>query len=201
MGRLLNLLQVQNTLEEEGIRLFTPKEFARLLKTTEISARKFLERYTKKGAFVRAKRGLYLYGYQPSQEFVLANKIYEPSYISLETALSYYGIIPEAVYTITSVTSRASQEFTVAGRLFRYQKIKQAAFTGYVPCRFGGQTGLIATPEKALVDYLYFVSLGKKSLNDRLRLTELKFATVKKYSQFFTHKGLRRKVNDLAKRT
>ena len=198
MGRKLNLILVQKTLRERGFKIFTPREFAQIFTTSKISAQKFLERYTKKGVFLRAKKGLYIFEFEPAEEFLFANKIYSPSYISLESALSLYHLIPETVYAVTSITTKPTREFSIGERLFEYRKIKLKAFTGYIPQKIGGEISLVATPEKALVDYLYFVSLGKKSLNERLDLREVDFTQVKRYARLFENKKLERIINDFA---
>lgn len=201
MGRKLNLVQVEKILQDKGFKIFTPFEFARIFNTSQISAQKFLERYTKKGVFARVKKGLYIFQLNPPNEMVLANRIYFPSYISFETALAHYGLIPETVYSITSVTVKPSREFFLGETSFPYLKIKKEAYTGYIPKEFGGEIALIATPEKALADYLYFVSLGKKRHNDRLNIKEVDFVKLKKYLRLFSRKSLERMVNDLAGRT
>lgn len=197
MGRKLNLILVEKTLKDRGFTLFTPFDFAGIFETSLTSAQKFLERYTKKGVFTRAKKGLYLFEHNPRQDVILANKIYFPSYVSLDYALSYYGIIPETVYSMTSVTTKPTREFDVANRSYEYRKIKKEAYTGYTAMTFDGQTGLMAEPEKALVDYLYFVSLGERILNDRLSLRKINLDKVKIYGRLFQRPGLERIINDL----
>lgn len=200
MGRILNLILVEKTLREKGFWIFTPWQFARIFQTSLISAQKFLERYTKKGVFIRAKKGLYLFEPSPAKEIILANKVYFPSYVSLETAFSDCSLIPETVYSVTSVTTKPTREFEIMGRLFEYRKIKKEAFTGYMPKQISGETGLMATPEKALVDYLYFVSLGKKNLNERMNFRGIDFGKVKNYSKLFGNPKLERIINDIIRR-
>lgn len=196
MGRKMNLVQVERGLKDKDFKIFTPFEFARIFKTSSVSAQKFLERYTKKRVFTRVKKGVYIFNLDSPNEMVLANRIYFPSYVSFETALSYYGLIPESVYSITSATTKPTREFFLGETAFSYSKIKREAFTGYIPEQFEGETILIATPEKAFCDYLYFVSLGKKRLNDRLKTDKLDFAKVKRYVKVFKRKGLERMIND-----
>lgn len=105
--------------------------------------------------------------------FFIANKIHEPSYISLNSALSHYGIIPEVVYATTSITTKTSREFDTPQGNFIYQRIKKSAFTGYGLSLIDKEKVLIAKPEKALADYLYFVDLKRVSLNDRLELKHI----------------------------
>ncbi len=94
--------------------------------------------------------------------------------MSFEYALAYHHLIPEAVYEVTSATTRTSRHIEAVGKGFTYRRIKPAAFTGYRPERVSGHVVLIAEPEKALVDSLYFASLGRLSLPERLDLSQLR---------------------------
>ena len=112
----------------------------------------------RKGVIVRVKKGIYIFGEdyrrRPFSREILANLIYGPSYISLEYALHYFGLIPERVEAVTSVTTGRSRKHATPVGLFSYRKIPLAAF------RIGmdrvelddGRSFLIATPEKALAD-------------------------------------------------
>jgi len=111
-----------------------------------------------KGVIVRVKKGLYVFGEayrrRPVSREVLANLIYGPSYISLEYALQYHGLIPEAVETVTSVTSGRSRSFATPFGVFTYRRIPIRMFeTGMDRMTLDdGRSFLIATPEKALAD-------------------------------------------------
>lgn len=187
---IINPLVVHDTLQEKKVTLFTPHEFSRVFKVPARNTRYFLEAYTKRGLLVRLRKGLYVLKEMIPNEEAIANALYQPSYISLEYALSRFGIIPEMPYTITSVTTKITATFTVLGRDFSYQKIKKTAFTGYVPEKVGRHAIFIATPEKALVDYLYFVSLGKKTLNDRLLIDRLDWKKIKSYGKRYVRPRL-----------
>jgi len=181
----LNLLFVQNELKNKGLILFTPKEFERVFDVSATTASQFIHAYRKKQYFAKVRNGLYaVEGNRPPTSF-LANKIYRPSYVSLETALSYYGIIPETVYSITSVTSKPTRAFEAFGLDFSYTRIKQAAFCGYTTKQENGLTFFLAEPEKALADFLYLVSLGKKTLNDRTDARGLDKQKVVDYATLF----------------
>jgi len=114
----------------------------------------------RKGSIIRIKKGLYVFGddnrQRPYSREILANLIYGPSYVSLEYALGYHGIIPERVEAITSVTVGRSRKFTTPIGLFVYRMIPMAAFrTGVDQVETGdGRPFLIAVPEKALADKL-----------------------------------------------
>ncbi len=112
----------------------------------------------RKKDIVRIKKGLYIFGdnyrRRPYSREILANLIYGPSYISLEYALHYYGLIPERVEAVTSVTSGRSRRFFTPAGLFVYRKISLKAFqTGMDMIEIEGERSfLIATPGKALAD-------------------------------------------------
>lgn len=191
MHKKLNLVLVQRELRERGMLVFTPKEFERIFGVTDTATRQFIAHYTKKRFFSKLRNGLYsLEGQRPNLYFA-ANKLYRPSYVSMETALSLYGILPETVYSITSVTSRRTHEFEAFGIAFRYARIKQEAFGGYSSKREGDCTVLIADPEKALIDYLYSVSLGKKMLNDRLNIRNIDVEKARAYIPLFGRSNLK----------
>ncbi|MFA6567348.1 MAG: hypothetical protein WCS96_03980 [Victivallales bacterium] len=102
---------------------------------------------------VRVKKGLYVRSLENTDSFVLACLIYGPSYVSLESALSYWGIIPERVSGITCITNKRNKEyFTPAGR-FTYRHLESSAFSKGVDL-IAGKSGnfFMATPEKALCD-------------------------------------------------
>lgn len=87
--------------------------------------------------------------------YLLANKIYSPSYISLEMALNHYGIIPEAVRRITSVTTNKTAEFSTKVGVFDYKSIDSKLFFGYQLIKYGDLTYKIASLEKAILDFFY----------------------------------------------
>jgi predicted transcriptional regulator of viral defense system len=82
----------------------------------------------------------------------IANKAYRPSYVSLETALSHYRLIPEHVYEVTSVSARRTYQITSPWGRLSYRTVSRRLIFGYAVT---GDRVRIATPEKALLDYLY----------------------------------------------
>lgn len=167
-------------LEEKGISTFNLLELKRILPINPETLKKFLSRQTKRGNLVRLKKGLYCISGKEPDELLLANLLYQPSYISLEYALSIYSIVPEAVYSVTSVTTKPTREFSTLGRVYVYQKIKKQAFCNYKAIQKDGISYFMATPEKALSDYLYFVTCGLKDLNERIDWEKVKINQVKK---------------------
>ena len=90
-----------------------------------------------------------------ADRYVIANHLYEPSYVSLFGALHYYSLIPEHVYETTSVTTRKTTRFEFSDRRFSFRTIKPALFFGYEAIPWKDQTYLIARPEKAILDLAY----------------------------------------------
>ena len=124
--------------------------------------RQYLSRWKKQGWIRSLRKGLYELTYPEGRgvsDFYIANKMYAPSYISLETALSYYSIIPEVSMAVVSVTSKTTRRFKNSNGLFIYRSVRPEAFRGYTIEKHNGLNVLIAEPEKALVDYLYFKTL------------------------------------------
>ncbi len=95
---------------------------------------------------------------QGNDYFFIANRIYSPSYISLESALSHYGFIPETTLQITSVSTRKTNFFDTQYGVFSYQSIKNSLYFGYEVIENNDRPFILATPEKAILDYLYLHS-------------------------------------------
>lgn len=144
-----------------------------------------LKNWEKKGHVIRLRKGVYLLGHLRSiiDPMILASKIYQPSYISLETALSYYGIIPEAVFMATSVTSRETAKFSNDFGEFAFHKVKKDAFGGFETIRDKNHdiSFNLAFPEKALVDFFY---LNKNILDgSRLQFEGYRFSDEFRYNK------------------
>lgn len=89
--------------------------------------------------------------------FMLANLIYEPSYISRESALAYYQVIPETVLGVTCTSSRKTRQFDTQWGVFSYRSIKPNLMFGYQVVEKDQNTKFkIARMEKAVLDYLYW---------------------------------------------
>lgn len=120
-----------------------------------------LTTWQKKGLIIKLKKGLYILNkddrkVSPSRIF-LANQIYSPSYVSCEYALAFYNLIPERVFEITSVTSRKTTYFENELGIFKYHNIKLSGFFGYEQQVDENDLNiLIASPEKAVLDFFYF---------------------------------------------
>jgi len=119
-----------------------------------------IKAWLKNKTLIRVKKGLYVFGEQwsrkPFSREVLANLIYGPSYISLDYALQYYGLIPERVEMVTSCTPGRARTFVTPVGRFLYRQIPPAAYAMGVDrlTQDHGRAFLIAVPEKALADKL-----------------------------------------------
>lgn len=190
MYTLLKPLLVREKLLEKGITMFTPLEFGRIFNLPDYKTKYFLEKWTNETFLTRLKKGLYALKADLPREEEIANRLYKPSYISFEYALAYYNILPEMPYSITSATTKPTRTFTADDKTFTFLKIKRNAYTGYVLIKNGRKSFLIAMPEKALVDYLYFVAIGKKTLNDRLNIAHLHKEKLLEYAKSYSRAKL-----------
>ena len=197
MYSLLKPLPVREELLHRGAGIFTPLDFQRIFRTNHLGTKHFLHVHTREGLFLRLKNGLYMLKTDPLPEEEVANRLYRPSYISFEYALAAYNILPEMPYSVTSATTKPTRTFTVGTKTYSYFTIKTAAFAGYAPTKRAGRTVLLAEPEKALVDYLYFVALGRKPMNDRLRTASLDKQKLAHYASLYQRASLDQLVKEM----
>jgi hypothetical protein len=130
--------------------------------------------WVKKGYLLRLKNGLFAFAEytQKLKGEEVAYLIYQPSYISLESALSYYGLIPEMIYSHISVTAKINRKFNNYFGHFIYRHIKKDLFWGYAVMQTENGFYLLAEPEKALLDYLY---LNLSKIESRADLDQIRF--------------------------
>lgn len=142
---------------------FTLDEVAELLKLSSASARVYCTRYVKSGYFIRVKRNLYITKNRHNNLtgkdlYRLANVIQVPSYVSLGTALGYYGVTTQIQQgLVESVAVKRSIKYEVVAAEFRYTMIKKDIYFGFE--KKGGF--FVANKEKAFLDVLYLSSFGK----------------------------------------
>ena len=173
-------------LEKAARGVFTRPEVACWIGGSPDRQFSLLKRAMAAGEVVRIHRGLYClatkYLRQKIDPLVLAQRIYGPSYISLETALSYHGWIPEAVYAVTSTSLDRSREFDTPMGRFSFTRIPQKTFYAEV-IRVEKEGGgfLLASPLKALADYVYVHKCDWNSARpvvESLRVDESSLAAV-----------------------
>jgi predicted transcriptional regulator of viral defense system len=157
-------------------------ELARALGITHDSARVAASRYVRQGLLVRVRRNLYVLretweACGREEKFIIANMGQVPSYISLTTALDYYGITTQMQQDFfESVTLFRTKTIQVHRTVFTYTKMAEPLYSGFIKER----GFFIATPEKALLDALYLMSYGRYRADlsaidaSRLDLSKLK---------------------------
>jgi hypothetical protein len=143
------------------------------------------------GSLIRVKKGIYVFGknsaISPYSLAVLANLIYGPSAISLRYALSYYGLIPERVTTVTSVTNKRNRDYSTPVGEFTYAYLHPQKYPIEIELKeINGQHVLIASPEKALCDHIH--------LQDRA----INLVTLKDVEDYLLH-DLRMNEQDLVR--
>lgn len=148
-----------------------------------------LHQWKTQGDIIPLKRGLYMFSDVKPAVSEMASRLCSPCYFSLEYVLNLHGIIPEAVFSYTLVTTKKTRQFKTPVGHFIYHTIKKEAFTG-----FDART-LLAEPEKAFVDYFYFNSARLKTDDvfweeSRLNGAELNFKKVFRYAKLFKSKKL-----------
>jgi predicted transcriptional regulator of viral defense system len=162
-----------------------------------------------KGYLKKIRRGYYIFTDQALDEAVLfniANKIYSPSYISFEMALSNYSLIPESVYGITSATSNKTNRFKTEIGEFIYSHLRPELMFGYELIMLGGVSYKMAEIEKSILDYFYINShlktdadLSELRINEEEFKTKVNYEKLMKYLDFFNNKSLERRIKTLLK--
>lgn len=161
---------------------FTVADFERILGLGRDSLYVTLNRLVKSGMLVRLRKNVYTVFTEPVDAERIANEWYFPCYLSFESALSRYGILSQIPYTLTFATSRSSKKMDVGDFEVEFRHLKGDLFFGYV--LENGKN--IATPEKALLDELYFMSRGKVGLNIKeLDLRDINKKTLEEYAKRF----------------
>lgn len=134
-----------------------------------------VHKWVENKTLIQLKRGLYILnvpGVKKPPDFYLANWIVFPSYVSMESALSYYELIPEAVYSTVSITTKKTKHFNNELGNFIYHHIKNELFGGYIKLEVEEFSVNIADPEKSILDYLYLKYLSVEELEE-VRLQNL----------------------------
>lgn len=114
-------------------------------------------RLTTDGILKRIAKGVYCLNDRIPNDFEIANFLYKPSYISLESALAYYGILLQVPHSVTSITTKRAKKIISQGKAFVYSHLAQNYYSGYVR----EKDFVIATPEKAIIDIVFFACYGR----------------------------------------
>ncbi len=164
--------------------------------------------WKKRGLVMELKRGLYLLNENDRKinlsRVFIANQLYSPSYVSMAYALMFYDLIPERVADLTSISTRKTKNFNNPLGVFAYHHLSALCFTGFVEEKDeNGYSFFIATPEKAVVDFIYLnLARFDPQQPDIFELSfrfqnygELKLFKLKKFAELFHSKKLIAVVN------
>jgi hypothetical protein len=165
-----------------------------------------LTRWVNSGRIYQLRRGLYSIAppYQKTRPhpFLIANHLQRASYVSLQSALAFYSLIPEIVNTTVSVTTGRPERLETPLGLYEFRHIKTDLFFGYQMTDLEGQSALVATPEKALLDLIYLTPGGESPNYLReLRLQNvdlLDLDLLKKQSAVFDTPKMSKSVKNLS---
>jgi predicted transcriptional regulator of viral defense system len=149
----MNFIRFKESLHR--FKIFSLTDIKKIFSTFD--SRRLVE-WQEKGYIKKVINRWYIFTDVPIEEDLLfwaANRIYQPSYISMETALSYYGLIPEAVYTTASVSTLKTNSFDTPLGTFVYRHVKPALYFGYRIVQWQRFPIKMAEPEKVIIDYLY----------------------------------------------
>lgn len=149
---------------EEFLKFYAPRVFIDSKTFTYFDKPQDIRRqvnyWLKKGFLIKLKKGIYIFSEEFRKQkvsgFLISNYLISPSYISLETALGYYGLIPEKITTFTAITTRKTTRIKNPLGVFLYTNIKKELFFGFTKKKEDDYDFFIAEPEKAILDYFYF---------------------------------------------
>jgi len=163
----VKLLKKLKTIEKP---YFTVNDLYKILDLSKKSVCVTCSRLVKARDLYRLRKNVYTLDNSPQNIQKIANLILWPSYLSFESALALYGILNQIPYTSTFATKLKSKKIDLGGQLVEYRQILPKLFFGYIL----EKNLFVALPEKALLDQLYLISLGKANLDwDELNLKEV----------------------------
>jgi len=196
--------------------LFLTKENLRLLEKNENTLASNLMYWTKNESIIRFKKGKFILKSRFEKEEnkdlyleYLANKIYEPSYISGEYVMSKYNLLTEAVYGISSVTTRKTKTFDNKLGKFNYYSLSPRLFSGFEIMKFYSANIMVAKKSKAVFDYLYLrffknALISEKSIEElRINwenLNKKEFGDIEEYARISKNKRVLEVVNLIKKK-
>lgn len=191
-----NLSLLTKRLFESGLSLVNTKTLREILGIkNEQTFFRIVEGFKKNDIVKKIERDKYQISSKTVGDFEMANFLYEPSYISLEAALNYWGILSQFPFEITSVTNKKSLIKRYDDKVFSYSHLSVNLFGMFVK----KENFLIAAPEKALFDQLYLSTRGWKTANldeyDLKRIEKKIFLDLCK--QLKADKKIMKLINDL----
>lgn len=184
------------TLQTKEISLFTLSDFAKLFDLdNQQTLYKKIARLEQKQIIKKLIKGKYQFLLAKISNFYLANFLYSPSYISLESALSFHSIITGFSYQITSITPKATKTINLDEQEYKYTHINPNLFWGYEK----RENFILAEPEKALLDYIYLGTKGLRNLVfDEMDLTTIDPIKLALYGQKYHNQAVMKIIKNLS---
>lgn len=174
-----NLATITKKIYNSKFLLFTLKTLTDILEIKkESTVFSVIKKLLQAEVLIKLERNKYLLKGDKVNDFALANFLYQPSYISFESALNFYGILSQFPYEISSATPKKTVGKNFQNKAFIYTHIKRDLFWGYDK----KEDFIIAFPEKALLDQLYLAAKGYKKINlDEYDLSKINITRLKNY--------------------
>jgi len=197
----MNYLAFEKSLQEFPV--FSIKDIKK--RYPDFDNRRLVE-WQQKNYIQKIRREYYCFQERKKDEqflFFTANKIYSPSYVSMESALAFYNLIPEGVFMTTSLSTRNTASYSTPVGDFSYNNVKPSLFFGYKLFQNEDIVIKIAEPEKVILDFLYLKKLDSEDDIDALRLNKIQikelvdFDKLIKYQQIFNSKALHKRITIL----
>ncbi len=193
----------------KGVPLIS-SQYLKLVADESQSFKNQVSRWVKTGKLLRLRQGLYILNEEdrkinPSRLYI-SKELYSPSYVSMEYALAFYGLIPERVADITCISSKKTAVFQNFLGRFVYQHVPERCFTGFREMKDdSGLAYYLAVAEKAVVDFLYlnlhlFKDEFKLRASESFRLQNLETLDQRnllRYAELFESHKLRRVVKEV----
>jgi len=188
-------------LQTKQISLFNLDDFSKLFNIDKRQTLyKKIARLEKSQIIEKLIKGKYQFLFNRLNDYVIANFLYQPSYISLESALSFYGIITGFPYQITSITIKPTKSIEIKQKdpskikEFKYSQIENSLFWGYEK----KDNFLLAEREKALLDYIYFGLKGLRNLSfDEMYLSEIDKDKLVSYTKKINNKQITKVIKSI----
>lgn len=167
----MRIAEIINIIKDSGVKIVSLSDLMKLLNIDKDNTiYRIAEKLVAEKFLRRLKKGLYLSAFNPPDSFEIANALYAPSYVSLESALNYHGMLSQFPYCVTSVSPKKSKKLLIAEQEFEYVQITHKLYWDF---RLEGHA-LVASPEKALLDMIYIVSKGLR----RMEFEDLDYSAI-----------------------
>jgi predicted transcriptional regulator of viral defense system len=192
----MNKIQAYKIIKKSPKQVFSTGDLKKLFDVKSPNTlNKQIQGLVREQVLTRATKGFYYLTEDEPLSFSLANVFYRPSYISLESALNYYGILIQSPRQVTSVTPKLTKTISNHDRTYSYAHLDPKYYDSYQTI----DGFLIATPEKALVDMMYFTSLNHASFSiEELNLSAINHTRLNHLALRIKHPAFKKFFNTIA---